>query len=185
LLSAQAVPVVKELLLMGNDYYYMSSVGDIGQAMKVGVYLQFTNDKKSHLGMPLPKGVVRVYKKDKSSNAQFIGEDRIDHTPELEKVSLKMGDAFDVTAKKRQMDFKKVSGFGPYHYVYTAAFEVVLKNAKDEKQLVKVREPIPGDWEILKSSHSYKKTAAHTVDWEVPVPAKGETKLEYRVKVKF
>jgi len=185
LLSAQSVPVRKELLLSGNDYYYWSSMGRIGQAMKVGVYLHIKNDKQHHLGMPLPKGVIRVYKKDKAGNAQFIGEDQIDHTPKHEEVVLKLGDAFDVTAKKRQTSFRKESGFSPYHYVYTASFEVVLKNAKDQKQVVKVREPIPGDWEILKSSYKYKKTAAHTVDWDIPVPAGGKATLRYRVRVKL
>jgi hypothetical protein len=184
LLSAQSVPVRKELLLMGNNYYYMNSVGRTGQTMKVGVYVHFKNDKQHHLGIPLPKGIIRVYKKDKAGNAQFIGEDRIDHTPKLEDVALKLGDAFDVTAKKRQTDFKKQSGFSPYNYVYTASFEIVLKNAKAVKQIVKVREPVPGDWEMVKSSHPYKKTAAHTVEWNIPVPARGKTILRYQVKVK-
>jgi hypothetical protein len=185
LLSAQSVPVRKQLLLMGNQYYYMNSMGKTGQPMKVGVYIHFKNDKKNQLGKPLPKGIVRVYKKDNSGNAQFIGEDRIDHTPELEEVALKLGDAFDVTAKKRQTNFKKQSGFSPYSYIYTATFEIVLKNAKDKKQKVTVREPIPGDWEILKSSHSHRKTAAHTAEWDISVPAKGKEVLTYQVKVKL
>jgi hypothetical protein len=185
LLSAQSIPVRKQLLLMGNQYYYLNSMGRIGQPMKIGVYIHFNNDKDSHLGKPLPKGIVRVYKKDQASNAQFVGEDRIDHTPELEEVALKLGEAFDVTAKKRQTNFKKQSGVSPYNYIYTATFEVVLKNAKDKQQTVKVREPIPGDWEILKASHPHKKTAAHTAEWDITVPAKGKETLTYQVKVKL
>jgi len=185
LLTAQSVPVTKELLLMGNDYYYMSSYGDIGQKMKVGVYIKIKNDKKSNLGMPLPKGVVRVYKKDHSGNAQFIGEDRIDHTPKNEEISLKLGDAFDVTADKKQTDFKKVKGDRPYNYVYTATFEVELKNAKDSMQIVKVREPIPGDWKMLNSNFKFQKTAAHTAEWDIPVPAEGKATLKYQVRVRF
>src|SRR2546422_5349059 len=82
LLSAGGVPVAKELVLQGSDYYYRSSVGGIGQKMKVGVFVQFENREASRLGMPMPKGVVRVYKKDSAGNAQFVGEDRIDHRSE-------------------------------------------------------------------------------------------------------
>ena len=135
--------------------------------------------------MPLPKGVVRVYKKDQSGNAQFIGEDRIDHTPKNEEINLKLGDAFDVTAHKKQTEFKKVKGDRPYNYVYTARFEVELKNAKQTVQVVKVREPIPGDWKMLQSNFKFHKTAAHTAEWDIPVPAEGKAKLKYQVRVRF
>ena len=64
LLSASGVPVRKELVLKGADYYYQSSYGDLGQKMKVGVFVEFDNKEASHMGMPLPKGIMRVYKKD-------------------------------------------------------------------------------------------------------------------------
>src|SRR5690606_35165965 len=97
LLSAKNVPVRKELLLRGAEYYYQSSYGDLGQKMKVGVFVEFDNKENAQLGMPLPKGVIRVYKKDSNDNAQFVGEDRIEHTPKNETVRLKLGEAFDVT----------------------------------------------------------------------------------------
>ncbi len=106
LLAAAGVPARKELLLRGAGYYYGSSYGDLGQKMKVGVFVEFDNKEASHLGMPLPKGVIRVYKKDAAGNAQFVGEDRIDHTPRNEKVRLKLGESFDVTADKKQTDFR-------------------------------------------------------------------------------
>lgn len=184
LLTAPRVPIEKELILPGNRYYYMNSVGKIGQAMKVGAYIHFRNKKKNNLGMPLPKGIVRVYKKDKSGNAQFIGEDRIDHTPENEKVSLKLGDSFDVTADKKQTNFRKEKGFSQYHYVYTTEFEIKLKNAKDKKQSITVREPIPGDWEMIESTHKHEKVTAHTAEWKITVPAKKSVVLKYKVRVK-
>jgi hypothetical protein len=94
LLNAAAVPVKKELLLSGSDAYYRSGVGEIGQKLKAGVYVEFANRESAHLGMPLPKGVVRVYKRDSAGNAQFVGEDRIDHTAKNETVRLHLGDAF-------------------------------------------------------------------------------------------
>lgn len=185
LLSAVGVPARKELLLKGSDYYYQSSYGDIGQKMKVGVFIEFDNKEAAHLGMPLPKGIVRVYKKDASGNAQFIGEDSVDHTPKNEKVRLKLGDAFDVTADKKQTDFKKLPGIGKSINVFESAFEIVLKNAKKEAVVVTIQEPIPGDWQVLSSSHSYVKSASNTAVWKISVPAEGDAKLVYRAQVRY
>ena len=184
LLSASNAAVRKELMLKGADYYYRSSVGDIGQKLKVGVFVEFDNKGKG-LGVPLPKGIVRVYKKDASGNAQFVGEDRIDHTPKNETVRLKLGEAFDVTADKKQTDFQKLSGTGRYNYVFEEAFQVVLKNATDEAVTVRVVEPIPGDWEMLSESHPHAKEAANTATWKVTVPGSGKATLNYRVRVKY
>ena len=185
LLSASGVPARKQLLLKGNDYYYQSSYGDLGQKMKVGVFMEFDNKEAAHMGMPLPKGVVRVYKKDNAGNAQFIGEDRVDHTPKNETVRLKLGDAFDVTADKKQTDFKKLAGTGKYNYVFESAYEVVLKNAKKEAVTVTVQEPMPGDWQILSQSHPSTKSASNTAVWNISVPAEGSTTLVYRSLVKY
>lgn len=108
LLTASGIPARKELLLRGAEYYYQSSYGDLGQKMKVSVFVEFDNKESSHLGLPLPKGVIRVYKRDAAGNAQFVGEDRIDHTPKNEKVRIKLGETFDVTADKKQTDFKRL-----------------------------------------------------------------------------
>lgn len=184
LLSAGSVPTTKEFLLRGADYYYRSSYGDIGQKIKVGVFVEFDN-KGGSLGIPLPKGVVRVYKKDSAGNAQFVGEDHIDHTPKNEKVRLKLGDAFDITADKKQTSFEKIGGTGRYNYIFDAAFEIVLKNAKDEPVTVKVMEPIPGDWQMLSASAPHQKEASNTAVWDVTVPANGKTTLAYKVRVRY
>jgi hypothetical protein len=180
LLGAQGVPVAKELLLQGSDYYYRSSVGGIGQKMKVGVFVQFENRETSRLGLPMPKGVVRVYKKDSAGNAQFVGEDRIDHTPKNEKVRLKLGDAFDVTADKKQTDFRARGS-----HMYESAYEIVLRNAKKEAVTVVVREPVPADWTMLEESQKHAKVASGTAEWRVKVPAEGRTDLKYRVSVRY
>lgn len=185
LLSAAGVPVRKELLLAGNNYYYQSSYGDLGQKMKVSVFVEFDNKESSHMGMPLPKGVVRVYKKDKAGNAQFIGEDKIDHTPKNEKVRLKLGDAFDVTADKKQTDFKALPDKGKYNYAFESAYEIVLKNAKKEAVTIKVQEPMPGDWRVLNESHPHIKGSSNTAVWNVTVPAEGTTTLTYRALVRY
>lgn len=184
LMSVTGIPVKKEFLLSGADYYYGSSYGDIGQKMKVSVFVEFEN-KDGGLGIPLPKGVVRMYKKDSQGNAQFVGEDNISHTPRNEKVRLKLGDAFDVTADKKQTSFKKIAGASRYNYVLEEAFEMVLKNAKDVPVTVKVMEPIPAHWEMLSESHKHKKEASNTAVWMVDVPANGKAKLEYKVQVRY
>ncbi|HYD56592.1 MAG TPA: DUF4139 domain-containing protein [Burkholderiales bacterium] len=185
LLGAQGVPVTKELLLQGTDYYYRASVGNIGQKLKVGVFVNFENRETSRLGVPMPKGVVRVYKKDSAGNAQFVGEDRIDHTPKNEKVRLKLGEAFDVTADKKQSDFKRREPYARWSYVYESAYEIVLKNAKKEPVQVVVREPVPGDWQMLEQTHKHAKAAAGTAEWKIDVPAEGSTILKYRVLVRL
>ena len=185
LLSSQGVPVVKELVLQGNDYYYRSSVGGIGQKMKVGVFVQLENRESSRLGMPMPKGVVRVYKKDSAGNAQFVGEDRIDHTPKNETVRLKLGEAFDVTADKKQTDFKRREPTNRASYVFESAYEIVLRNAKKEAATVVVREPVPGDWTMLEETQRHAKVAAGTAEWRVNVPAEGSATLRYRVLVRY
>ena len=185
LLTTSAVPARKELLLRGADYYYGSSYGDLGQKMKVGVFVEFENKESAHLGMPLPKGVIRVYKKDASGNAQFVGEDNIDHTPKNEKVRLKLGEAFDVTADKKQTDFKRLPNPAKGNALFESAFEIVLKNAKKDAVTVTVQEPIPADWKMQSESHPHEKAASNTAVWHIQVPAEGSTKLSYRVQVRY
>jgi hypothetical protein len=184
LMSASRVPVNKEFLLQGSEDYYASQRGEIGRKIKVGVFVELQN-KGEGLGMPLPKGVIRVYKKDTLGNAQFVGEDRIDHTPKNETVRLKLGDAFDVTADKKQTAFQKLAGTGRYNYVYESAYEIVLKNAKQEAVVVTVREPMPGDWSMVSESQPHAKAASGTAEWRVKVPADGQTTLSYRARVRY
>ena len=185
LLNAAGVAVHKEFRLQGNPYYYRGQQGDLGQKLKVGVFVEFDNRKKDNLGIPLPKGIVRVYKQDKLGRPQFVGEDRIDHTPENEKVRLKLGDAFDVTANRKQTDFRKLSGDSRYNYRFESAYEIKLKNARDEAVTVTVAEPVPGDWRVLQESHPHTKASADTALWKIRVPAKGEAVLTYRVEVQY
>jgi hypothetical protein len=184
LMSAAQVPVTKEFLLQGANYYYSGQYGELGQKLKVGVFVEFRNEGEG-LGIPLPKGVIRMYKKDAGGNAQFIGEDRVDHTPKKETVRLKLGDAFDLTADKKQTDFKKLAGTSRYNYVLESAYEIVLKNAKSEAVTVTVREPMPGDWNVVSESLPHAKAAADTAEWKVTVPAEGSATLNYRVRVRY
>lgn len=185
LLSASGIPARKELVLRGADYYYTGQYGEIGSKMRVGAFIEFDNKEASKLGMPLPKGILRVYKKDSQGNAQFVGEDNIDHTPKNETVRLKLGEAFDVTADKKQTDFKVLPKPSKGNNLYESAFELTLKNAKKEPVTVTVQEPISGDWKILNESHPHRKVNSHLAEWDVRIPAESKVTLTYRAQVKY
>lgn len=182
LLSASQVPIRKTLELRGAGYYYQGSYGDLGKKLRPGIFIEFDN-KGAGLGVPLPKGIMRVYKRDSAGNAQFVGEDALDHTARNDTVRLKLGDAFDVYADKKQTDFQKISG--GRNYTFESAYQITLHNAKSEAVMVKVYEPIPGDWQILNESAAHSKAAADTALWQLRIPAEGSTVLTYRVRVKL
>jgi len=180
LLTANGVPVTKRFFYYGSHQYLRGRYGAPLSNQKVGVYVEIANKKEHNLGMPLPKGTLRVYKADADGSLQFIGEDRIDHTPKDESVKIKMGDAFDIVGERKQTDWRKIG-----HRLYEVAFEISLRNHKDEPATVSVIEPMLSDWTVLHSSHAYEKIAAHTVQFDIPVAKDGETKLTYRARFKF
>jgi hypothetical protein len=180
LVNADNIQVRKELVLRGAKYYYFSQYGDDGTKQKAGVFIEFRNIKENNLGIPLPKGTVRVYKHDSEGSLQFVGEDSIDHTPKDEKIMIKLGEAFDVVAGRKQTDWKKLASD-----TYEAAFEISLRNHKKEDVIVKVIEPIPGDWTMINSSHEYKKSEAFTAVFNIPVPKNTEVKLTYRARMRY
>jgi len=180
LVTADRVPVKKELRFYGAQYYYRSLHGQMISNQKVGVFVEIKNRKENNLGIPLPKGTIRAYKHDSEGSLQFVGEDSIDHTPKDETVKIKLGEAFDVVGSRKQTDWKKIA-----YDTYEAAFEISLRNHKKENVAVHVIEPIPGDWKILSSSHDYNKTDASTAEFDIKVPKDKETKLIYRVRMRF
>ncbi|WP_440945395.1 DUF4139 domain-containing protein [Methanosarcina sp. T3] len=168
LLSADSVPVEKELIF------------DISKSENVQAVLNLENSKEKGLGMPLPAGVVRVYKTDSDGQLQFLGEDSIDHTPKDEEVEVVVGSAFDVTGTRTQTNYDRVS-----NDVWRESYEIELKNHKSEAQKVRVVEHFYGDWEITTSSDTYEKTDAYTAEWEVTVPADGSKKVTFTVERRY
>lgn len=184
LLSAPRVPVTQALVVEGRPSVYHAAGGDDWVPAKVEARLHFAN-RDAPLGIPLPKGVVRVYARDSRGHAQFVGEDGIDHTPKNETVSLRLGESFDVTARRKQTSFRKLSGSGAYDYAYEAGFAIELKNAKPQPVTVRVLESLPGDWRILEASAPYTREAAAVASWTVDVPAEGATTLTWLAQVRF
>jgi hypothetical protein len=180
LVQALDIPVKKELIFRGQGFYYRGPSGETLANQKVGVFVEIFNKKEHHLGIPLPKGIVRVYKRDGDGSLQFVGEDSIDHTPKDEKVKIKLGEAFDVVGSRKQTDWKKLASD-----TFEAAFEISLRNHKKEDVTVKVVEPIPGDWTMISSSHEFKKTEAHLAEFNINVPKDKEVKLTYRVRMRY
>ncbi|MDD2320626.1 MAG: DUF4139 domain-containing protein [Geobacteraceae bacterium] len=180
LLQSMGIAVKKELLLSGERRYFYAASREEEKGRKVGVFLEIENRKTNGLGMPLPKGTVRIYKQDGDGSLQFAGEDAIDHTPKDEKLRVKVGEAFDVVASRKQTDWQKIASD-----TYEAAFEITLRNHKTEDVVVKVVEPIPGDWSMLSASHPWKKGDAFSAEFSIPVPKDKETKLRYRVRMRY
>ena len=181
LLHGTGVPVRKRYVVDGQQWYYRNRQHP-GTPLKdtVRVYYDFTNDAPSNLGMPLPAGTVRVYQTDPDGQVQYVGEDRIDHTPKDEKLAVQIGTAFDVVCERKQTDFQDLGG-----NTYELAYEIVLRNRKDTAVAVEVNEPVGGDWTITTSSHRWTKTEAWAARFAVPVAAGGEARLRYRIRVKW
>lgn len=179
LLSADAIPVRHEYLLTGSDYYYRSRYGELGQKLKPAVFISFDN-KGGELGKPLPAGIVRVYAMDSKGAAQFVGEDSISHTAKNETIKLRLGEAFDVTADRKQTAYKKLA-----ETTAETSYRIDLRNAKDEAITVRVLEPLFGDWEIVQENHRSTKESSSAAAWNISVPAGGSAMLEYTVRVKW
>jgi hypothetical protein len=181
MLGATAFPVQKRYVVDGQAFYYRNAQHP-GAPIKdvVQVYYQFKNDEKAGLGMPMPAGTVRVYQSDSKGGVQFVGEDRIDHTPKDETLNLKIGNAFDVVCERKQTDFEKIAS-----NVYEVEYEITLRNHKSAPVAVEVNEPIGGTWRMLQSSHQWTKTSAWASQFAVPVAADGTAVLKYRVRVTY
>jgi len=178
LLKAADVPLKKKLIFYGAEYYYRNQYGKPISNQKVGVYIDIENKKENNLGIPLPKGIIRVYKADHEGRLQFVGEDNINHTPKDEKIEIKMGEAFDVVGERTQKEWKKIA-----KNVYEVAWEISLRNHKEQEVEVQVIEPIPGDWTLLESSHKSEKIEAHTLKYIVKIPRDKEEKITYRIRI--
>ena len=180
LLESPEFGVQKRLIFHGTPGYYRGRHGPVASNQKVGVYLDFENAEENGLGMPLPAGIVRVYKRDDAGAQQFVGEDWIDHSPRDETVGIKVGEAFDVVGDRRQMDYDVISAC-----VSESSWEIDVRNHKDEPTDVELVEPAGGDWTILDSSHQADRLDAHTFRFGVRVPAHGAETVTYRVRVRW
>jgi hypothetical protein len=165
----------------GWNYYNIRNQPDYGTVSneKVWVMLEFENSQASNLGMPLPKGKVKLYRRDTDGRNEFIGEDDIDHTPKDETVRLYTGNAFDIAGERRQTNFQRDSND---HWL-DESFEIKLRNHKEEAVQVRVVEHMYRwiQWEVTASSAEPLKTDARTIEFRPTIPAGGEVTITYKV----
>jgi hypothetical protein len=180
MLAGTGFPVVKRYVVNGQSFYYHNASRP-GAPIKdqVEVFYQFKNDEQQGLGMPMPAGTVRVYQADSTGGVQFVGEDRIGHTPKDEVLNLKIGHAFDVVSERSQTDFEKIAA-----NTYEVEYAVTVRNRKTTPITVEVNEPIgAATWRMLHATHKWTKTAAFAAQFVVPVEAGAEAVLKFRVRV--
>lgn len=177
LLSADGV-VSERVLEFRSGAPVFGAIRGVGEPQPVRQRVMIVNDVASHLGVPLPAGLVRAYVRGEEGALRFIGEDNIDNTPLGQRIGLDLGSAFDVTVTRTQTDFRRVGD-----RVTETAFSLKVRNGGTEAATVKVVEDIPGDWEILAESLTHARNGI-AAEWQVPVPAGGVTDLTYRVRVR-
>jgi len=139
--------------------------------------LSFTNDKANGLGIPLPRGIARMY-----GSGLLLGEDRIPHTPRGERVTLAMAQAVEITVRRKRTDYR---ADGLPKGTAEVAYEIALSNAKSKQVTVEIVEAMTGEWRILSSTLAHARESDQRAVWQVEVPAEGETILQYRARIKF
>ncbi|MEA3306476.1 MAG: DUF4139 domain-containing protein [Elusimicrobiota bacterium] len=182
LFSAPEVEVKKVYTYKGANYgyYYYNNWRKQKCNKKINVNLEFKNSKENGLGIPLPKGKIRVYKEDSDKSMQFIGEDNIDHTPKNEKLNLYLGNAFDIVGERKIMNHTKVTS-----KVHRDSYKIELRNHKKTAVVIKVIERQWGDWSIIKTNRKYNKVDSKTIEFYVKVPAGAKRTVTYTAEYRF
>ncbi|RMG24533.1 MAG: hypothetical protein D6724_05920 [Armatimonadetes bacterium] len=185
LLSAQNVAVKKRLVIEGQRSVWYGAGRNYRPAegyatdpnLKANVLVDVVNSEKAGLGMPLPKGKVRVYKRDASGQVQMVGEDLIDHTPREEKFSLYVGDAFDIAAERRRVSFRRIA-----NNVVEETFEIKVRNRKKVAETVEIIEHGWGDWEILNETQKSEKVDSNTFKYTLTLQPDQEGVVRYTIR---
>ncbi|OGS45758.1 MAG: hypothetical protein A2539_07945 [Elusimicrobia bacterium RIFOXYD2_FULL_34_15] len=183
--SATGIPVKKLYIYNGSlqqfyGYQQWSRTDrnyGIQSNKKVYVMLDFKNSKENNLGIPLPKGKIRVYKEDTDKSLEFIGEDSIEHTPKDENIRIYLGDAFDIVGERVQADFKNGDGW------CDESFKINLRNHKEENIEITVVEKLNrwSNWKITQKSQDYEKKDSRTIEYKLKIPKNSENTLNYTI----
>lgn len=149
----------------------------MGSSDPVSVQVDFVNSALNGLGMPIPKGIVRM-NQSTGESLEFIGEDRIQHTPKDETISIALGKAFDVLGETTLTEQKRISD-----KVMESSYTIVLKNRKDTAVTIEVERQMGTNWDITRKSHAFRRLNAQRVAFDIRVPANSEVRLTYTVRV--
>jgi hypothetical protein len=186
-IRASAIPVTRKYIYdgaenlpgpIGEGAYTQSEFGATS-GRQVHVEQEFINSKKNHLGMPLPAGTMRFYRRDADGQMEFVGENSINHTPEDEKVKLTTGSAFDVTGERKRTNFK----VNNQEHVIDESYSITIKNAKDKPVKVDIVEHLfrAANWDIVEKNTSFEKQDSSTIAFPVTVAAHGSQEISYTV----
>lgn len=178
LLSRDNVSVSKRLSIESVSQVYGFDRSEIKSNAKVTLRLE--NSEENGLGLALPGGRVRVYKADSSGALQLIGEERIKHTARDEQIDLTMGQSFDVVAERKQTSFRKRG-----ERESEVSYAIEIRNHKDIMQEVTLIEHISGDWIITEESQQHRKVDSGTIEYQVSVPARGASNVNYTARVNW
>ena len=167
---------------VGYQFYGLNYDRGYGQSdnKKIIVQREFKNAETNQLGIALPAGKLRFYRRDADGQLQFVGENTIDHTPRNETVRITTGNAFDLVGERKQTDF----------HVDTAekwldeTFEIKLRNRKKTDAVeIRVVEHLYrwSNWSITAKSDEFTKKDAQTIEFRIPVKPDEEKTVTYTV----
>lgn len=179
LLAAPEVPVRQRLVLRAPHPGFRAAV-HTAAPLHAAVELEFDDAESAGLGLPLPRGVVRVYAAEADGARRFLGEDRIDHTPVGETVRLQTGQSFDVLGERRQVGFERTG-----ECTSESSWLIELRNRKPEAVVVEVEEPMSGDWKLLESDPPGERRDTSTLRFAPEVPAGGTLSIRYRIRSRW
>jgi hypothetical protein len=166
----------------GYDYYSIRTMPEYGIECnkKVWTMVEIKNSQDNNLGIPLPKGDVKIYRLDDDGRNEFIGEDKIDHTAKDETMKIYMGNAFDIAGERKRTNFKLANNRDECE----ETFEITLRNHKSEKAVVRVVEHLYrwNNWEISENSDLFKKLDSNTIEFRAELEPDKEKVITYKVK---
>jgi hypothetical protein len=183
LLEAESVPFTKKLILDATRQYgrFLPGEGEIGTGnIKPQVRVEFENKKEFGLGVPLPKGRVKVYQRDASGSVQLLGEDNIDHTPRDEKLSLIVGRSFDVVAERKRTNFQRIND-----RTVRETYEIEVRNRKETAEKVFVIERSWGDWKVTTKSQEFQKMDSNTLQFTLDLKPNETKQIVYTIETKW
>ena len=165
--------------LYAGNVYQNQGYGIGNENKKVLIIEEIKNSESNHLGMPLPAGRVRLYRRDSDGQMEFVGENQISHTPAEDTLKVPTGSAFDLKGSRRQTNFRVDFN----NHIMDESFEIKVTNQKQQGANVLVIEHMYrcDNWDIAARSADFKKLDSHTLEFPLQVPAKGEAVLTYTV----
>ena len=149
---------------------------------EVQIWLEFDNTEEDGLGISLPKGRVRVYKEDADGGTEFVGGDAIEHTPEGEELSLRLGNAFDVVGERTQTAFEQLG-----ERTIEESYRIALRNRREDEVTTRVIEHLfrAQDAEVLSSTEGYEMPEPNTLRYDFDLAADAEKVITYTVRYEW